>query len=329
MNQSVLARAGSWILDGQADMSVYKDYRERRMEYIPAKRIVIKNKSSEWFGNDYNMNIYKGCSHGCIYCDSRSECYRVDHFDTVRAKEDALRIIRDDLRGYGTRGVVGTGAMSDPYNPFEKELCLTRHALELLDAFEYGVTIATKSTLLLRDVDVLRGIQEHSPVLCKVTITTADDVLAAKVEPNAASSSERFEMLARLAEERIPAGILLMPVLPFLEDSEENVLAIVRRAHEVGAKFIYPAFGVTLRQNQRIWYFDKLNQLFPKENYVERYMKAYGNHYRCTSRNAKKLWEVFTKACRQYQILFDMKDIIHYYKRGYGITQLSLFDLFI
>ncbi|HIU77783.1 MAG TPA: radical SAM protein [Candidatus Pelethocola excrementipullorum] len=298
------------------------------MEYIQAKRIVTRNKKgSSWFGNDYNMNIYKGCSHGCIYCDSRSDCYRIDDFDKVRAKEDALRLIRDDLRGYGKRGVVGTGAMSDPYNPFEKKLMLTRHALELVDAYEYGITIATKSTLLLRDLDVLKGIQEHSPVLCKVTITTADDSLSSVIEPHVASSSERFEMLARLSEAGIPGGILLMPVLPFLEDSVENVLEIVEKAHEAGAKFIYPAFGMTLRQNQRTWYFDKLNQLFPEENYVERYMKAYGNNYNCTSRNAKKLWKVFTEACKQYRILFDMKDIIHYYKRGYEITQMSLFDL--
>lgn len=296
------------------------------MEYLPAKRIVIPNKSRAWFGNDYNMNIYRGCCHGCIYCDSRSECYRVENFDTVRAKEHALQIIRDDLRGYGRRGVVGTGAMSDPYNPFERELCLTRHALELIDAFEYGVTIATKSTLLLRDIDVLQGIQEHSPVLCKVTITTADDALAAKIEPNVSRSSERFEMLSRLSEAGIPAGILLMPVLPFLEDSLENVLEIVEKAHEAGAKFIYPAFGMTLRQNQRTWYFDKLNHLFPEENYVERYIKTYGNQYRCTSRNVKILWKAFTDACGKYKILFDMKDIICYYKRGYEFTQLSLFD---
>ena len=116
-----------------------------RMEYIPAKTIVTKTKSSEWFGIDYNMNIYKGCCHGCIYCDSRSSCYRIERFDTVRAKEDALRIVRDDLRRKVKTGVVGTGAMSDPYNPFEKELELTRHALELVDAFGFGAGIATKS----------------------------------------------------------------------------------------------------------------------------------------------------------------------------------------
>ena len=124
------------------------------MEYNPAKTIVTKTKSSAWFGIDYNMNIYKGCCHGCIYCDSRSECYQIQDFDRVRAKENALLIIRDDLRRKVRKGVVGTGAMSDPYNPFEKELLLTRHGLELADAFGFGVSVATKSTLMLRDTDV-------------------------------------------------------------------------------------------------------------------------------------------------------------------------------
>lgn len=297
------------------------------MEYVLAKTIVTKTKSSEWFGMDYNMNIYRGCCHGCIYCDSRSDCYKIKDFDTVKAKENALSIIRDDLRRKVRTGVVGTGAMSDPYNPFEKELLLTRHALELVDAFGFGIGIATKSTLLLRDMDILCGIKEHSPVLCKITITTADDGLSKKIEPGAPVSSQRFEMLEQLSGQGIFCGILLMPVLPFLEDTEENVLEIVRRAHETGAKFIYAAFGMTLRNNQREWYFDKLNQLFPGQGLAERYMKTYGNQYECRSKRAAALWKRFTEECRKYGILYDMKDIIHAYKRNYEISQLSLFDL--
>lgn len=124
------------------------------IEYIPAKTIVTRTKSAEWFGTDYNMNIYKGCCHGCIYCDSRSECYHIDNFEKVRVKQDALRIIRDDLRRKVKKGVINTGAMSDPYNPLEEELCLTRHALELIDAYEFGVSIATKGPLIARDVDI-------------------------------------------------------------------------------------------------------------------------------------------------------------------------------
>ena len=168
------------------------------MEYVPAKTIVTKTKSSaDWFGIDYNMNIYRGCCHGCIYCDSRSDCYGIDQFDKVRVKEDALRIIRDELRRKVKKGVVGTGAMSDPYNPFEQESELTRHALELIDAFGFGAAVATKSALLKRDMDVLLGIKEHSPVICKVTVTTTDNHLAKKIEPHVSLPSERLELIER------------------------------------------------------------------------------------------------------------------------------------
>lgn len=296
------------------------------MEYIPAKTIVTKTKDSKWFGIDYNMNIYKGCCHGCIYCDSRSDCYRIDQFDRVRAKQDALMIIRDDLRRKVKTGVVGTGSMSDPYNPFEKELQLTRHGLELIDAFGFGAAIATKSTLMLRDMDILESIREHSPVLCKVTITTADDDLSRKVEPGVALSSQRFDMIEQLSSRGIFTGILLMPVLPFLEDHEDNVLAIVKRAHETGARFIYGAFGMTLRNNQKEWYFDRLEELFPGEGLPERYMRTYGNSYECRSTRARRLWGIFSRECEKYGILYQMQDIVHAYKRAYQVTQISLFD---
>ncbi len=298
------------------------------IEYIPAKTIVTKTKDSGWFGMDYNMNIYKGCCHGCIYCDSRSDCYQIQDFDQVRAKENALMIIRDDLRRKGKKGVVGTGAMSDPYNPFEKELNLTRHSLELIDAFGFGAAIATKSPLLYRDVDILDSIREHSPVLCKVTITTIEDELAAKIEPGVPVSSRRLALISDLRDRNIFTGILLMPVLPFLEDQEENILGIVRAAHEVGARFIYAYFGMTLRDNQREWYYRKLEELFPGRGLAARYGKTYKNQYECHSARAKKLWNCFMEECRKYGILYNMKDIVHAYKRGYEeAQQLSLFDL--
>lgn len=297
------------------------------MKYIPAKTIITKTKNANmWFGTDYNMNIYKGCCHGCIYCDSRSECYRIDHFDEVRAKENALTIIRDELRRKSGSGVVATGAMSDPYNPFEKELQLTRHALELLDAFGFGAAIATKSVLMTRDIDVLTGIMEHSPVLCKVTVTTADDQLSKMIEPGAPPSGKRFEMIEELSGHGIFTGVLLMPVLPFLEDSEENVKEIIRLTAEAGGRFIYPAFGVTLRQNQREWYYDKLNELFPGQGLVEQYIKRYGNYYECRSPKAKKLWAVFARECEEKGILYKMKDIISAYRGRYQISQINLFD---
>ena len=296
------------------------------MELIPAKTIVTKTKDSGWFGIDYNMNIYRGCSHGCIYCDSRSDCYGIDRFDQVRVKEDALQIIRDDLRRKVKTGVVGTGAMSDPYNPLEKELKLTRHALELIDAFGFGAAIATKSNLLKRDIDILESIASHSPILLKVTVTTTDDALAAKVEPRVSTPTDRLSLIAALKDRGLFAGILLMPVLPFLEDHEENIRSIINAAKETGADFIYPAFGVTLRNNQREWYYDRLRELFPGEHLDEKYMKQYQNNYQCTSPKARKLWQMFSEECEHSRILYKMPDIIHSYKKNYQITQLSLFD---
>lgn len=298
------------------------------MEYIPAKSIITRmKKPGYWFGSDFNMNIYRGCCHGCIYCDSRSSCYQVDDFDTVKAKENALLIIRDELRRKTRTGVVATGAMSDPYNPFEEELQLTRHALELLDAYEFGIAIATKSNLLTRDIDILQSIQEHSPVLCKVTITTADDNLARKIEPGVEPSSGRFSMIRDLSDHGIFAGVLLMPVLPFLEDNEENIMGIIEKAADSGAKFIYPAFGVTLRDNQREWYYEKLNRLFPEEGLVEKYQKRYGTYYECRSPKAKRLFRFLEEECKKRGILCQMKDIIAAYKRPYKMEQISLFDL--
>lgn len=273
------------------------------MKLIPAKTIISGYASNNsWFGNNYNMNIYKGCCHGCIYCDSRSECYRVENFDEVRAKENALELIERELRKKRKTGVIGTGAMSDPYNPFEKEYKLTRGALELINRYRFGVSIATKSTLIIRDINLLASISTHSPVLVKITITTADDTLCNKIEPNVAPSSERFITIKKLTEEGIFAGILLMPVLPFIEDTVENISSIIKQAHKNGAKFIYPAIGVTLRQNQREWYYRKLEEHFPSLKH--KYIQQYGNAYECRSPKARELWRFFQKECDNLGILW-------------------------
>jgi len=296
------------------------------MKFIPAKTIISGYSSgSSWFGNNYNMNIYKGCCHGCIYCDSRSECYGVENFDEVRAKENALVIIERELRSKRRTGVVGTGAMSDPYNPFEKECRLTRGALELIDRYRFGISIATKSDIIIRDMDMLKSIQTHSPVLVKMTITTCDDGLCSIVEPHAPLSSRRFEVIRRLADNGIFAGILLMPVLPFLEDNEDNIKGIIDLACKNGAKFIYPAFGVTLRQNQREWYYQKLDRHFP--GLKQKYIKQYGDSYECRSPKADALWQLFREECDKHGILYRMQDIINSYKQGYVYEQISLFDL--
>ncbi len=294
------------------------------MEFIPAKTIISGySEGNLWFGDNYNMNIYKGCCHGCIYCDSRSECYRIDDFDQVRAKDNALALIARELRSKRRKGVVGTGAMSDPYNLYEKEYRLTRGALELIDANGFGASIATKSDLVTRDIDVLSSIKTHSPVLVKITVTTADDELCRKVEPRAPVASRRFSAIRQLAARGIFTGILLMPVLPFIEDNEENVVSIIRLAGEAGARFIYPSFGVTLRQNQREWYYSKLDGHFP--GLRQKYVKQFGNAYECPSPKAKELWQVFRAECDRLGILHEMEDIIEVYRKPYRINQLSLF----
>lgn len=294
------------------------------MRLIPAKAIISGyNDNNNWFGINYNMNIYKGCNHGCIYCDSRSDCYHVENFDEVRAKEDAITIIHRDIRSKRKTGVIGTGAMSDPYNLFEKKYQLTKGALELIDTYNFGVSIATKSDLITRDIDILKRIKQHSPVLIKITITTCDDELCKRLEPNAALSSRRFAAIKQLSQNGIFTGILLMPVLPFIEDNEENIIGIIRLAYENGAKFIYPAFGVTLRQNQREWYYKKLDELFPKLK--EKYIKQYGNSYECSSPKADILWKLIKSECERLGLLYKMQDIIRAYKEGYDDNQLTLF----
>lgn len=293
------------------------------IEYIEAKSIVQRVKGGGWFGTDYNMNIYRGCSHGCIYCDSRSECYRDERFETVKVKRDALRIIRDDLARKVRSGVVATGAMSDPYNPLERELELTRHALELLSAYDFGVAIDTKGTLIIRDIDLLCEIKRRRPVLIKVTITAADDALAKEVEPRAPTSSARFQALKELAKTGIFCGVLLMPVLPYLTDNLHNIREIIRHTAQCGAKFIYPAFGMTLRDRQRSYYYAQLDNIRP--GLSEKYQKKYGARYNCTAPGAAALYNEFAAQCERAGLLYKMRDIVNAYKQGYAESQLSFF----
>ena len=296
------------------------------MDYIPAKHILIRSKSTAWFGTDHTVNLYRGCCHGCLYCDSRSDCYRNPDFDRVTAKSDALRILRDELARKVRPAFIGMGAMSDPYNPFEEELLLTRHALELIDAYDCGVSVDTKSDLIVRDVDLYQSIQTHSPVICKITVTTVDEELAAKVEPRAPSPARRLEAIRKLAEAGLFCGVLLMPVLPFLEDRPEQVLSVVDRSADAGAKFIYSGFGVTMRQGQREYFLRELDRAFPGEHLSRRYLARYGDRYRCPSPRARELWEVFTARCRERGLLYQMPHIVSAATRGYGDRQLTFFD---
>jgi len=291
---------------------------------IQAKSIMQKkNNGDKWFGTDYNMNLYKGCCHGCIYCDSRSDCYHIDNFDLVRMKENSINILERELKSKRNTGVVGIGAMSDTYNPFEEQCEITRKSLNLLAQYGFGCSIDTKSSLVKRDVDLLKKISEHNSCIVKLTITTANDELCKIIEPNVCVSSERFEAIRELASKGIFTGVLLMPILPYINDTEENIKTIINKAAEVGARFVYAMFGVTLRENQRDYFYQKLEEHFPgmKKKYIDRY----GSGYTCISDNAKDLYEMYVRECKRLGLLYRMEDIIDSYKGVNSYKQLELF----
>lgn len=283
------------------------------MEFIEAKTILQRaSHSEEWFGIDYNMNLYKGCCHKCIYCDSRSNCYQVEDFDRVRAKKDEIEILNQELRNKRKKGVIGIGAMSDTYNPFEKQYEITRKALELISYYQFGVSIETKSNLIVRDIDLFKEINKKANVILKFTITTADDNLSRKIEPNVCASSERLKAMKQLSEEGLFVGTLLTPIIPFITDSEENIRNVIRMSAKNGAKFVYTMGGVTLRENQRDYFYEQLDKTFP--NIKEKYIKTYRNNYFCYPIR-KNLQKVFEEECKKYGLYFRMSDIIKAYKK--------------
>ena len=295
------------------------------MEFVKAKTILAKVKNgNEWYGVDYNMNLYRGCSHGCIYCDSRSDCYHIENFDIVKGKENMLTILENELCKKRLKGVVGIGAMSDTYNPMEIKYKQTRGALQLISKYNFGVSIDTKSDLILRDMDLLKEINSKNSVIIKFTITTPDDKLSKIIEPNVCVSSKRLEAIKTLNDNGIFAGIMMNPVLPFITDKEEDIKKLVRIASEYGAKFIHTYMGMTLRENQRAYYFEKLDEKFP--GIKDKYIKTFGDKYNCLVPNCKNLYKVFTNECNKYGILYKMNEIIKAYKKeSVNNEQITLF----
>ncbi len=295
------------------------------MEFIKAKTILTKVKEgSTWYGIDYNINLYRGCPHKCIYCDSRSNCYHIDNFDVVKGKENALQILSEELSKKRIKGVVGIGAMSDTYNPLEVKYEQTRGALKLISKYGFGVSIDTKSDLILRDLDLLEEINSKNNVIVKFTITTPSDELSKIIEPNVCVSSRRFQAIRELRNHGIFAGIMMNPVLPFITDNEEDIKKLVKLASEAGARFIHTYMGVTLRENQRDYYFDELDRNF--NGLKQRYIKYYGNKYYCAVPNYKHCYKIFVDECNKYGILYNMKDIIRAYKKEVKSNeQISLF----
>lgn len=293
------------------------------MDFIPAKQVLSKTKNQGWFGTDYTLNLYRGCSHGCVYCDSRSECYRVESFDEVRAKDSAIDLLEKELGSKRSKGIVGMGAMSDPYNPMESRYELTAKAIEAIGRNGFGLTVTTKSALIQRDIDRLKAVANYSPVLCKITLTSVDEALCRKIEPRVSTPLERLDAVARLSDSGLMTGVLMMPVLPFISDDPKDIVAVVKASKEAGAKFIYPGMGVTLRDRQRDHFYQALDRDFP--GLKERYVKTFGDSYGCGANNAKALYSLFAKTCEALGLLYKMKDIIHLYQAPYEQEQISFF----
>lgn len=292
-----------------------------KVKEIEAKSILNKvKKPSEWFGIDYGMNIYKGCQHHCIYCDARSLCYQIEDFDhEIIVKKNAVELLENSFHRMRKRYTIGFGGMSDPYIPLEKKYELTRKSLEVLDRHRMRVNIITKSNMILRDVDILERIAKRYACV-GITITTMDEELAKKIEPNVVSPKARMETVAILNELGITTGILMMPQLPYLMESREHIDAILRAAKEANTKFIYPSFGMTLRDVQRQFYYEKINEI--EEGLSKKYEKRFKEYYMATCVNYKKMKQYFHNECKKMEIPVGM----HSYNKEIMAFQQSLFD---
>lgn len=273
------------------------------MHYVKAKGILSP---------DNGMNLYRGCTHGCIYCDSRSKCYQMNHdFEDIEVKENALELLEKALYSRKKRCMIGTGAMTDPYIPLEEKLRLTRGALEIIERHGFGVTVQTKSTRILRDLDVLQRIHGKGKAVVQMTLTTYDDTLCRSLEPNVAVTSERVEALKRFREAEIPTVVWLCPILPFINDTAENIEGLLESCRDAGVQgIICFNMGLTLREGNREYFYRQLDQRFP--GMKERYIRAYGSAYELNSPRNEQLLRFFHKYCEKTGMLHDYRQIFDY-----------------
>ena len=258
------------------------------------------------------MNIYRGCQHGCIYCDARSTCYQMDHaFEDIAVKMNAPQLLEQELLHKRKRCMIGTGSMSDPYIPLEKELGLTRKCLELILQYGYGLAIQTKSDLILRDLDLLRQINRNTKCVVQMTMTTYDEELCKILEPGVCTTKRRFEVLDILRQEGIPTICWMTPILPFINDTRENVEGLLDyciRAKVYGImKF---GIGVTLRDGDRQYFYAQLDRQFP--GMKERYQRAYGNQYELPSKEQEELLQLIRYTCAQNGIVNGAENLFSY-----------------
>ncbi len=258
------------------------------------------------------MNLYRGCTHGCIYCDSRSKCYQFEHdFEDIEVKRDAVKLLEQQLRKKRQPCMIGTGSMCDPYIPLETELQVTRQSIEVIERYGFGLAILTKSARLLRDLDLLRRINERTKCVVQTTLTTFDEALCKKIEPHVSSTYERFEMLMTLKEAGIPTVVWLCPILPFINDTEENLLGLMDYCARAGVTGILNfGFGVTLREGDREFFYDALDRDFP--GVKQQYIRTFGNAYICNSPNNAKLMALFTRECMRSGILYHPDEVFRY-----------------
>lgn len=273
------------------------------------------------------MNIYRGCQHGCIYCDARSKCYQMNHrFEDIEVKENAPELLENALKRKRRKCMIGTGAMSDPYIPLEKELKLTRRCLEIIDRYGFGVTVQTKSASVMRDIDLFTKINDKSKAVLQMTLTTADESLCRIIEPNVSVTKERFETLKAFHENGIPSVVWFSPFLPFINDTKENIDGLLKYCIDAKVRgIICFGIGLTLRDGDREYFYSRLDKHFP--NMKERYIYTYGNSYQLTSSNNNVLMNRISEVCRNHGIMFGVENVFSYlHKFESKIEQLSLFD---
>lgn len=275
------------------------------------------------------MNLYRGCCHGCIYCDSRSNCYQIEHdFEDIEVKENAIELLEGKLQRKRSKCMLGTGSMTDPYIPLETELQNVRKALLLTEKYGFGFTLITKSNRVLRDIDLLKRINEKTKCVVQMTLTTYDEELCKKIEPNVSTTKERFETLKKLNEAGIPTVVWLCPILPFINDTEENIRGILQYCIEAKVYgIICFGMGVTLRQGSREYFYAQLDRLFPEMK--EKYIKHYGLQYSLNSPNNIRLMQLFHQICEENHIVHNNKQLFEYlnhFEQKQDFIQLNLFD---
>lgn len=286
------------------------------MHIVQAKSILSANNG---------MNIYRGCSHGCIYCDARSDCYQMNHaFEDIEVKINAPQLLEAALKSKRRLCMIGTGAMSDPYCTPERELKLTRQCLELIAKYGFGAAVLTKSDLVMRDIDLLEEINTSAKAVVQMTLTTADESLCRIVEPNVCSTARRAEVLMEMKKRGIPTVMWLTPILPFINDTESNIRKLVQIGAEAGVRGIITfGIGMTLRSGDREYFYAALDKHFP--GVKQRYIRTFGEQYEIPSPNGKKLWAAFINECERYGIEFRQEHIFQYMSEFPEPQQLTLF----